>query len=72
MLNALADCACRTPEVTEKNRQLALRMTRYYNLRMRCRRFWRPFRFLGWMPSLLCEYFRVGTSWRALMRDLVF
>lgn len=72
MLNALADFARRNPEVPGKNRQLALRMARYYNRRMRCRRFWRPFRFLGWTPSLLCEYFRVGTGWRALMRDLVF
>lgn len=72
MVNALNDFAQRNPDVPENNRKLASRLARYFNARMRCRRFCRPLRFLGWTPSLLVDYFRVGTGYRALLRDLIF
>ncbi len=41
----------------------------YFRLRLRLRRFWRPFRFLGLTPRLFRGYFTIGNGWRACLRD---
>lgn len=73
LLNALKVCAERGGlAAPERNVQCLNVNIQYFQDRLRLRSFWRPFRFLVLTPSLVRNYFQLGTGWRALLRDQLF
>lgn len=71
-LEALHQFCQRTPEVPEDACKILEQSWEYFRLRLRLRRFWRPFRWLALTPRLLKGYFTIGNGWRACLRDQVF
>ena len=58
--------------VPTENMEILYQCRKYFQDRLRLRSFWRPFRFLALTPSLVRNYFQLGTGWRALLRDQLF
>ena len=71
-LEALHQFCQRTSEVPEEACKILEQSWEYFRLRLRLRRFWRPFRWMALTPRLLKGYFTIGNGWRACLRDQVF
>lgn len=73
LLDALDSCV-KNSEFTAPERNVKCINTniKYFQDRLRLRSFRRPFRFLALTPSLVRNYFQLGTGWRALLRDQLF
>lgn len=69
MQEALLQFVKITPGLPAENCAFLKDCHRYFSARGRVRSLMRPFRFLALTPSLLRDYFRIGTGWRGLLRD---
>lgn len=69
MQEALLQFVKITPGLPAENCAFLNDCHRYFSARGRVRSLMRPFRFLALTPSLLRDYFRIGTGWRGLLRD---
>lgn len=69
MLNGLFSLAVDLQKIPLTNMDILTQCSNYFHARKHLRSFPRPFRFLALTPTLMRDYFLLGTGWKAFLRD---
>ena len=72
MLNGLSSLASDLQEIPFDNMDILTQCSNYFHAHKHLRSFPRPFRFLALTPTLMRDYFLLGTGWKAFLRDQLF